>query len=157
LTSATTASSAGAEKIGAEPAALLAIRVIGVGYLLWLGFSTLRSARRSSTGKDVLVPTGRNLVARGMMTNLANPKIVVFFVAFLPQFVRPAGSPVSLQLLTLGGLFLMIGLAVDSLVALTAGHLRLALRPGGRMATGLSITAGIVLCVLAAALAVEAA
>ncbi|HVB42790.1 MAG TPA: LysE family translocator [Streptosporangiaceae bacterium] len=141
----------------AAPAALDAIRVVGAGYLLWLGFTTLRSARASSISEEAPASTGRNLVVRGMLTNLANPKIAVFFAAFLPQFVRTAAGPASLQLLALGGLFLVTGLGVDSLVALAAGRLRLALHPGGRMATGLSVTAGVVLCALAVGLAAEVA
>ena len=141
----------------AEPAALYAIRVIGAAYLLWLGFTTLRSARRSSISAEAPAPARQNFVVRGMMANLINPKIVVFFAAFLPQFVRTSAGLVSLQLLTLGGLFLVTGLGVDCLVALAAGRLRLALRPGRRLATGLSVTAGIVLCGLAATLAAGAA
>ena len=140
----------------AEPAALDAIRVIGAAYLLWLGITTLRSARRSSISAQAPAPAGQNFVVRGMMANLINPKIVVFFAAFLPQFVRTSAGPASLQLLTLGGLFLLTGLGVDCLVALGAGHLRLALRTGGRLATGLSVTAGIVLCGLAVTLAAGA-
>lgn len=89
-----------------------------------------------------------------MMANPINPKIVVFFAAFLPQFVRTSAGPASLQLLTLGGLFLLTRLGVDCLVG--AGHLRLALRTGERLATGLSVTAGIVLCGLAVTLAAGA-
>jgi len=147
----------------AAPAALDVIRVVGAGYLLWLGFTTLRSARsaRSARGSSVTTQapasTGQNLIVRGLMTNLLNPKVVVFFAAFLPQFVRPAAGSVSLQLLTLGGLFLLMGLGVDCMVALAAGRLRQALHPGGRLATGLSVTAGVVLCGLAATLAAGAA
>jgi threonine/homoserine/homoserine lactone efflux protein len=137
----------------AEPAALLVIRVVGAAYLLWLGITTLRSARRSSASPQAPSAGGRNLVVRGMMANLINPKVVVFFAAFLPPFVRASAGPASLQLLTLGGLFLLTGLGVDCMVALAAGHLRQALRAGGRLAVGLSLTAGVVLCVLAGTLA----
>lgn len=141
----------------AEPAALDAIRIAGVIYLLWLGIMTLRSAPASSSSGEKSVPTGRNFVVRGLLTNLSNPKVVVFYAAFLPQFVSPAAGPASFQLLTLGGIFVVAGLVVDSLVALGAGRLRLYLQPGGRMATALSVTAGIVLCGLAIGLAVEVA
>lgn len=141
----------------AEPAALDAIRIVGAAYLLWLGFTTLRSARASATSTEPPASTGRKFFLRGMLTNLGNPKVIVFFAAFLPQFVRPAAGPVSLQLLSLGGLFVLAGLGVDSLVALIAGRFRKALNPGGRTARALSITVGLVLCALAVVLVIEAA
>jgi threonine/homoserine/homoserine lactone efflux protein len=138
------------------PAALAAIRVAGAGYLLWLGVAALRSAH-APAGTTAPPGAGRNAVIRGMLTNLGNPKVAVFFFAFLPQFVRTANGPASVQLLALGGLWLLIGLAVDSLVALGAGRLRPALRPGSRMAAALNLTAGVVLCGLAAGLVIEIA
>lgn len=141
------------------PAAFAAIRAAGAVYLLWLGITTLRSARaaRAAGGGGQAGVPERKFALRGMLTNLANPKIAVFFAAFLPQFVRSSAGPAWPQLLTLGALFLLAGLLVDSLVAMGAGRLRQALAPGGRMAAALSVTAGIVLCALAVGLAVEVA
>jgi threonine/homoserine/homoserine lactone efflux protein len=141
----------------AEPAALDAIRIVGAVYLLWLGVTTLRSVRKASTSGESPTLPGRHFIFRGLLTNLTNPKVVVFFAAFLPQFVRPAAGSATVQLLTLGTIFVLAGLAVDSLVALGAGRLRTALQPGGRMATALSVIAGIVLCGLAVGLVIEVA
>lgn len=139
------------------PAAFAAIRAAGAAYLLWLGITTLRSARAAGGGGGQAGLPERKFALRGMLTNLANPKIAVFFAAFLPQFVRSSAGPAWPQLLTLGALFLLAGLLVDSLVAMGAGRLRQALAPGGRMAAALSVTAGIVLCALAVGLVVEVA
>jgi threonine/homoserine/homoserine lactone efflux protein len=138
----------------AAPAAMTAIRVAGAAYLLVLGIMTLRSARRAT--QEPAPPAGR-IVLRGLLTNLGNPKIAVFFAAFLPQFVRADAGPAWSQLLTLGLLFLLMGLAVDAAVATAAGALRLTLAPGGRVQVALGVIAGLVLCALAAGLAVEAA
>jgi threonine/homoserine/homoserine lactone efflux protein len=141
----------------AEPAVFASLRILGALYLSWLGVSTLRSAR-ADAGNETPPPSAVTyLVGRGMLTNLTNPKILVFFVAFLPQFVRTSTNGASVQLLTLGGLFLLVGLGVDCLIALAAGSLRTMLRPGGRTATILNLAAGATFCVLAAALAAEAA
>jgi threonine/homoserine/homoserine lactone efflux protein len=141
----------------AQPAVFASLRILGAVYLLWLGVSTLRSARSDGSSEtQSRSPVGR-LVGRGMLTNLTNPKILVFFVAFLPQFVRTSSDGASVQLLTLGGIFLLVGLGVDCVTALAAGSLRTMLRPGGRAATVLNVAAGVTFCVLAAALAAEAA
>jgi threonine/homoserine/homoserine lactone efflux protein len=141
----------------AEPAVFASLRILGALYLLWLGVGTLRSAH-AGAGNEARSPSAVTyLVGRGMLTNLTNPKILVFFVAFLPQFVHTTTNAASLQLLTLGGLFLLVGLGVDCLVAVAAGSLRTWLRPGGRTAKMLNVAAGATFCVLAAALAGEAA
>jgi threonine/homoserine/homoserine lactone efflux protein len=58
------------------------------------------------------------------MNNLANPKVVVFYLVFLPQFVDPAAGSVTRQLFVLGGTMLLIGLAIDVQTGVLAGRLR---------------------------------
>jgi threonine/homoserine/homoserine lactone efflux protein len=55
------------------------------------------------------------------LTNLANPKVVLFYLAFVPQFITPGGWPVSMQILVLGAVLIVIGLVMDSMVGITAG------------------------------------
>jgi threonine/homoserine/homoserine lactone efflux protein len=140
----------------AQPAVFATVRILGALYLLWLGVSTLRSARASAGSELRAASAVTCFVWRGMLTNLTNPKILVFFVAFLPLFVRTSTGGAGVQLFTLGGLFLLVGLAVDCLIALAAGSLRTLLRPGGRAVTTLNVAAGATFCVLAAVLAAEA-
>ena len=137
-----------------EPAAFDAIRLAGAAYLCWLGFSTFRSLR-AAPPEDPPAGAGERLVMRGVIANLTNPKILIFFVAFLPGFVSSGSSSASAQLLTLGVLFLTVGLCVDSGVALAAGRLRELARPNGRATLTMTIAAAITYLALAAVITIE--
>src|SRR5580658_2672461 len=95
--------------LAASAFAYTALRWIGAAYLLWLGYKMLRYPRRSfvtaasgGAGKHKAFPTG-------LLTNLLNPKVGVFYVSFLPQFV-PAGVHVAPYMLLLGAIHALLGL-----------------------------------------------
>lgn len=134
--------------LGATTWALDAVRLAGGAYLGWLAVGTLRDARRA--GHDGRVPPSRRLLLRRAV--LTNPKVVLFFAAFLPQFVRDGHGPVWAQLLSLGLIFLLVGLAVDATIGVAVGRAGAALAPGGRAATALAVTAGLTFATLAALL-----
>ena len=90
-----------------------------------------------------------------MLTNLTNPKVIVFFAAFLPQFTRRGHGPLGLQLLTLGLIFLLIGLICDSAIGLAVGRLGRSFTPGGRGTTTLTVVAGLTFATLALVLVAE--
>ena len=136
-----------------RPVALTIVRP-GAVYLGWLAVTTLRSATRSGSAPPST--DGRRLLARAVLTNVTNPKVILFFAAFLPQFVRPGHGPTAVQMLTLGLLFLVVGLVIDSVVGLLAGRLRDVLSPGSRAAAALGVMAGLTFGTLAAVLALEA-
>ncbi|WP_165978427.1 LysE family translocator [Actinomadura darangshiensis] len=137
------------------PNALTAIRLGGAAYLAWLAFTTLRSARRSGHIGHA-PPPDRQILGRAVLTNLTNPKIILFFAAFLPQFARDGRGPAALQFLTLGLIFLLVGLMWDSIVGLLAARLGAALRGSGRAATAVTITAGLTFAALALLLLLQA-
>lgn len=141
--------------LAAVPVALVAVRLAGAAFLGWLAVSTLRSARHTGLAAQA-PPTGR-VLRRATVTNLANPKVILFFAAFLPHFVRSGHGPVPVQLLVLGVIFLVVGLVVDSAIGLTAGRLRTVLAGGGRAGTVLTVLAGSTFAVLAALLVVDVA
>jgi threonine/homoserine/homoserine lactone efflux protein len=132
------------------PVALTGVRLAGAIYLGWLAVSTLRSARDSATAP--VAPPDRQILGRALLTNLTNPKIILFFAAFLPQFTRAGYGPISVQLLTLGVVFLVIGLVWDGIVGLFAARLGTRLARGTRAATKLNVVAGLTFGVLALAL-----
>lgn len=101
------------------------VRYAGAAYLLWLGVKALRSSGDGVAG----APGAGTLPAlaalrRGFLTNLLNPKVVVFFAAFLPQFVSPENGPMVPQLVFLGALFTALGFLADAAVALASGKAR---------------------------------
>jgi threonine/homoserine/homoserine lactone efflux protein len=132
---------------------LTAVQLAGAAYLGWLALTTLRAARRGAPVAEA--PPGRALLKRAVLTNLTNPKVIIFFAAFLPQFTRHGHGPLAVQLLTLGLIFLLVGLVCDSAIGLTVGRLGRSVAPGGRGATTLTVVAGLTFAALAAVLLVE--
>ena len=107
--------------LAAHPAAFDVIRWAGVAYLLWLAARGLRAG-------GGLVANGRGALSMGrafreaFLVNLLNPKVILFILAFLPQFVDPTG-PVFAQFITLGLVFAAGGLLVNGVVGVFAGRL----------------------------------
>jgi threonine/homoserine/homoserine lactone efflux protein len=89
--------------------AFTVVKIAGAVYLLHLGIASLRSARRPTTA-DLPPPPPRSAYRSGLLTNLLNPKVAVFFLTFLPQFVDP-GRPLAPQLLILSALFVVLATA----------------------------------------------
>ncbi|MFD6568090.1 LysE family translocator [Micromonospora profundi] len=116
--------------IAASPVLFTVIRWVGAAYLIILGVRALRGSGAAPTGKPEQGGSSGRAFLRGLVTNLLNPKMILFSVAFLPQFVDPAQGNVTAQLVLLGGVFVAVQLAVD--IALGAGAGRL----GSRMADG---------------------
>lgn len=136
----------------ATPWALDAVRLAGGAYLGWLAVDTMRGARRAGQHSATGRPSQRLVLRRAVLTNLTNPKVILFFAAFLPQFVRAGYGPTSAQLLSLGLIFLLIGFAADASIGVVAGRAGAVLVPGGRAATTLAVAAGLTFATLAAVL-----
>lgn len=104
---------------------LLAVKLAGAAYLVWLGVSAVRSR---AVGHVPPAPHGPSSAGRavrqGVLVGLLNPKIVLFFTAFLPQFVVPDGPPVPVQLLLLALVPVTVGLVLDTAWGLAAGAAR---------------------------------
>jgi threonine/homoserine/homoserine lactone efflux protein len=122
----------------ATPIAYRLIRYAGAAYLVYLGARTLVS-RGAGDPKTVIAPSGMGRVfAQGAMTNILNPKVALFFLAFLPQFVSPQGSAFA-QTVKLGLILDGSGTLFNMGVALTASSLGVAIRKrAGSDGTGAS-------------------
>ena len=110
--------------LAASEGLFLALKLAGAAYLVYLGAKLLLAREASfverSGGQRF---SAASLVWQGVLSNVSNPKIVVFFFAFLPQFVDPRSSHPTLDLVFLGVLYAAMGLVVKAGVGLAAGSL----------------------------------
>ena len=97
------------------------LKNIGAVYLIYLGVRFLLSSAKPRELAEDAIGSARAAFFQGFWGNLANPKSLVFLLAFLPQFVDPARGNVALQLLVLGIIHKSVGLLVDGSVAILAG------------------------------------
>lgn len=139
--------------------AFTVLKLVGAAYLVWLGVQALRTARRrSATETDRAGQPSRRVGARlgfrqGLLSNLANPKVAVFFTSLLPQVVSP-GAPVLGPFLVLGGLFVLMTVTwLCGYAALAAKASDILARP--RVKAALNQITGMVLVGLGVNLALE--
>ena len=139
--------------VAASATAYVAVKVIGAAYVLWLGVQAIRhrrDARLTLSSGERPPERVRAALTTGFVVGVTNPKTVLFFVAFLPQFTAPA-APTAPQIVVLGLVFASMELVSDSVWATLAGRARtwLARRPqrldalgaaGGVMMIGLGTT-----------------
>ncbi|MCC7273177.1 MAG: LysE family translocator [Alphaproteobacteria bacterium] len=112
-----------------------ALKLVGAGYLVWLGLRTIFTARKDAmavaAGQAAAPPVGvRGAFREGVLVEALNPKTAAFFLAFVPQFVDPAVGGVALQFAALGLISVALNTAADVVVAFVAGGVRGGL--GGR-------------------------
>ena len=107
------------------------LRFAGAAYLVYLGIQTLRARDESSIADAGRGAAGaRRAFWRGALTNLLNPKMALFTIAFLPQFIDMTRGNVGLQFLVLGACFVALEILVDGTVGILAGRFRqLLMRP----------------------------
>jgi threonine/homoserine/homoserine lactone efflux protein len=104
----------------AVPLAYEIVRYAGAAYLIWLGVQALRGKAGAASGKPLDRTSEWAIFRQGAITNILNPKVALFFLAFLPQFVDPARGSVALQIVVLGCLFNTSGTLVNIAVAYLA-------------------------------------
>ncbi len=89
-----------------------ALKFAGAAYLLYLAYATWRDRSAFAVNDTPTATTARGLMLRGFLLNILNPKLTIFFLAFLPQFVTPASTAPALQMLVLSGVFMAMTFAV---------------------------------------------
>ncbi len=107
--------------LAASAPAFGVVKVLGAGYLIYLGIRTLTSHEEVAGIGTVRQAGLRRVFSQGVVVNILNPKLALFFFAFLPQFVDPSSGTAGMQMLLLGLLFVGLGLVTDSAYALLAG------------------------------------
>ena len=109
--------------LAASAQAYETVKIAGALYLLWLAWRTLRQGSALKLRADASARGGvRGAFANGLLINVTNPKIVLFFVTFLPQFITASDSHASGKLFALGLGFIAITTAVNAIVILVAGR-----------------------------------
>jgi threonine/homoserine/homoserine lactone efflux protein len=135
-----------------------AVKLFGAAYLVYLGIRTIRE-RRATTGITLGRPTrtlrNTELLRDGFVVGVANPKVIVFFAAFLPHFVERGGAPAGLQMAVLGAVFVVIALVCDSTWGLLAGTARTWFTSSPSRIERLTATGGTVIVGLGARLALS--
>ena len=133
----------------------LALKLVGAGYLLYLGIALLLTKRGDlALGSGARRSLGR-LFLDGALSNLANPKIAIFYFAFLPQFVSPSAGHPTLSIFALGIAFAALTFLVKGPVGIFAGALSGWLRARANVLTWVYRTSGAVLVGLGLRLALE--
>jgi threonine/homoserine/homoserine lactone efflux protein len=135
----------------ASDTAFTVLKIAGAAYLTMLAMQAFRTPVGLQAGDHA---TSQSLspwrgYARGVLMNLSNPKIVVFFLAFLPQFARPENGNLPLQLMILGLIFILATLLTFGVIACFAGTFGSYLRHSPRVQRYLHRTAGLVFLGLA--------
>jgi threonine/homoserine/homoserine lactone efflux protein len=127
------------------PAAYDALRIAGGLYLLWLAIGHFRSASSALATEPGERPPARRVFVRAWLNNLANPKVILFYIAFLPQFVAPGPGSATLQLIVLGFVFLLLGLVIDLALGVFSGRVGEWLRRRPSFRKGIDRLAGTVM------------
>jgi threonine/homoserine/homoserine lactone efflux protein len=134
--------------------AFTVVKYLGAAYLIYLGFRRLLTRAQDHEITRFQRQSLRRIFSQGVLVATLNPKTALFFLAFLPQFVDPSAGSVTLQLLTLGAMFVLMAIVTDgtyALLASTAGGwlkqnrslLRAERYVAGSVYIGLAVTAAL--------------
>lgn len=138
---------------GTSAIAFNGLKIFGACYLLYLAYQAWRSSG-GGAGQVKVQPLGwKRLYGRGVIMNITNPKVSIFFLAFLPQFTDPALGPLLPQFFLLGILFILSGLIVFGAISCLAGWIGEHLRSSEKLERLLNRTAALIFFGLAVKLA----
>lgn len=142
--------------LATSPIAFQVVKYAGAAYLIWLGVKMLLDSRAGAVEMVEFTPDRSLAIFRaGLLTNVLNPKVALFFMAFLPQFVAPDASSRILSLLFLGLVFVVNGLVWCCVLVWGASSLSTQLRARQGAGTWLKRLAGMVFVGLGVRLAVS--
>lgn len=103
--------------------AFMALKLAGAAYLIYLAIGAWRAGASPLPPGQLPLLSAAQLYRRGIVMNLSNPKVAIFFLAFLPQFAAPESGNIAIQIMVLGLVFIVIALLVFGAVAVLSGRL----------------------------------
>ena len=109
--------------VATSAVAFNALKIIGAAYLAYLAWQAFRVGTSDILQQKNTAIRSRHLYLRGILMNVTNPKVAIFFLAFLPQFADPSRGSITLQLVLFGAIFIVAALVVFSSIAWFAGFL----------------------------------
>ena len=140
--------------LAASATAFSVVKWVGVLYLVWLGIQSLRSTGGAFDEDAALPQVSRwRIFRQGALIDLLNPKVALFFLAFLPQFVVPGSGPIWAQLLFHGIVLMVVSVIIQPPIVLLSGVVTRKLRSSNALAKWLDRSLGALLLALAAKLA----
>lgn len=130
------------------------LKFVGAAYLVYLAWGAFRAAAQPlDSGPNTTRPENLALYRRGIIMNLTNPKVAIFFLAFLPQFTRDSTGNITGQLLLLGLIFILVALVIFVVIACLSGFIAEYLQRSSRAQVFLNRTAAVIFAALALRLA----
>ena len=135
--------------IQSSPTALTFLKYFGAAYLIYLAFNAFKSSGKLQLGRADSRTSNLALYRRGLLMNVLNPKVLLFFLAFLPQFINSNSESASLQIALLGLTFALQALVIFSIVSICAGRLRKIIINNKNIGKILGTVEGIVLTAIA--------
>jgi threonine/homoserine/homoserine lactone efflux protein len=138
--------------LATSAAAFTLVKLAGAAYLVWMGVGMLwrrppgdETAAGEALASPMLVPTRRrDIFVQGFLTNVLNPKVALFFLAFVPQFIAHDAPSKALAFVFLGAIFNLNGMLWCHALALSSAFAGARLRPGARLSAALQRTMGAV-------------
>jgi len=139
-----------------QPSALAfnILKIVGAIYLLYLACQAFRAGTANLDESSENVVNGRKLYLRGVIMSITNPKVAIFFLAFLPQFADPAKGSIIIQMMMFGGIFIIATFLIFGSIAWSAGFLGEWLKGSEKAQVIMNRFAGIVFTGLALRLAI---
>ncbi len=129
------------------------IKYVGAGYLLYIGISMLKNDHRQIGFQTMKPLKNRQMFYQGMISNISNPKITLFYFAYLPQFLPTDSGNHALRLFVLGTSFALLTFLIKAPIGYCAGRLSSWLRTNGRVLTLINRLSGVLLIALGIRLA----
>jgi len=141
--------------IATSAVAFSIVKWAGVIYLIWLGIQTFKSSEKVKIEKAVKLSKTKSVFFQGMVICALNPKVAIFFMAFLPQFIVEGAGPISLQLWLHGALLIVVSLLLQSPLIILGSRIAVILKENNSIQTLLDRCLGALFFALGIRLAVS--